>query len=61
MREFPTQAEKQLVYIAAFQYLKGIYKEVGEGLFSRMCNDRTRGKGLKIKKGRLRLDSIILW
>lgn len=34
MRKFPTQVEKQLVYIAAFQYLKGTYKKAGEGLLS---------------------------
>lgn len=61
MRKFPTQAEKQLVYTAAFQYLKGTYKKAGEGLFSRVCSDRTRGKGLKLKEDRLKLDSINLW
>ncbi|GAB0184789.1 sickle tail protein [Grus japonensis] len=29
--------------IAAFQYLKGAYKKAGEGLFPRVCSDRTRG------------------
>lgn len=61
MRKFPIQVEKQLVYIAAFQYLKGTYKKAGEGLFRRVCGDRTRGKGLKLKKAGLKLNSIILW
>ena len=42
--------------IAAFQYLKGGYKDAGEGLFIRDCNGRTRGNGLKLKQGRFRLD-----
>ncbi|GAB0187306.1 hypothetical protein GRJ2_001195900 [Grus japonensis] len=41
---------------AAFQYLKGAYKQAGEGLFTRACGDRTRGNGLKLKEGRFRLD-----
>jgi len=42
--------------IAAFQYLKGAYKKDGEGLFTRVCSDRTGGKGCKLKEGRFRLD-----
>jgi len=42
--------------IAAFQYLKGPYRKDGEGLFTRVCSDRTRGNGSKLKEGRLRLD-----
>jgi len=41
---------------AAFQYLKGAYKKVGEGLFTRVDSDRTRGNGFKLKDGRFRLD-----
>ena len=34
--------------LAVFQHLKGTYKKSGDGLFTRVCNDRTRGKeGLK--------------
>jgi len=40
--------------IAAFQYLKGAYKKDGEGLFARVCSDRTRGNGCKLKEGRFR-------
>jgi len=40
--------------IAAFQYLKGAYKKVGEGLLTRACSDRTRGKGFKLKEGRFK-------
>jgi len=42
--------------IAAFQYLKGAYRKDGEGLFTRVCSDRTRGNGSKLKEGRFRLD-----
>ncbi|KAK4824516.1 LOW QUALITY PROTEIN: hypothetical protein QYF61_016000 [Mycteria americana] len=41
--------------IAAFQYLKGAYKEAGEGLFTRARSDRTGGNGFKLKEGRFRL------
>ncbi|PKU48517.1 hypothetical protein llap_1145 [Limosa lapponica baueri] len=42
--------------IMAFQYLKGAYRRDGEGLFIRECNDKTRGNGFKLEKGRFRLD-----
>ncbi|KFQ93598.1 hypothetical protein Y956_00277, partial [Nipponia nippon] len=42
--------------IAAFQYLKGVYKKDGEALFSRASSDKTRGNGFKLKEGRFRLD-----
>ncbi|KFV15165.1 hypothetical protein N340_12615, partial [Tauraco erythrolophus] len=42
--------------IAAFQYLKGAYRKAGEGLFTKVCSDRTRGNGFKLKEGRFRLD-----
>jgi len=42
--------------IAAFQYLKGAYRKDGERLFTRVCSDRTRGNGFKLKEGRFRLD-----
>jgi len=42
--------------IAAVQYLKGAYKQEGSQLFERGDNSRTRGNGLKLKEGRLRLD-----
>ena len=32
--------------IAAFQYLKGAYKQEGSQLFERVDNSRTRGNGL---------------
>jgi len=42
--------------IAAFQYLKGAYRKDGEGLFTRVCSDRTSENGFKLKEGRFRLD-----
>jgi len=42
--------------IAAFQYLKGVYRKDGEGLFTRVCSERTRGNGFKLKEDRFRLD-----
>jgi len=41
---------------AAFQYRMGTYRKDGEGLFTRVCSDRTRGNGCKLKEGRFRLD-----
>jgi len=40
---------------AAFQYLKGAYRRAGGGLFTRALDDRTKGNGFKLKKGRFRL------
>ena len=42
--------------IAAFQYLKGAYKQEGSQLFERVDTSRTRGNGFKLKEGRFRLD-----
>jgi len=42
--------------LAAFQYLKGACREDGEGLFTRVCSNRTKGNGCKLKEGRFRLD-----
>ena len=42
--------------IAAFQYLKGAYKQERSKLFERVDNIRTRGNGFKLKEGRFRLD-----
>ena len=40
--------------IAAFQYLKGAYKQEGSQLFERVDDSRTRGNGFKLKEGRFR-------
>ena len=42
--------------IAAFQYLKESNRKEGDRLFSRVCGDRKRGNGFKLKEGRFRLD-----
>jgi len=42
--------------IAVFQYLKGAYRKDGEGLFTRVCSDRTWGNSFKLNEGRFRLD-----
>ena len=42
--------------IVAFQYLKGVYKQEGEQLLTRVDSDRTRGNGLKLRQGRFRSD-----
>jgi len=41
---------------AAFLYLKGFYRKYGENLFNRVCCDRTRSNGFKLRQGRFRLD-----
>ena len=41
--------------IVTFQYLKD-YKKEGDRLFIRVCCDRTRGNGFKLKKGRFRFN-----
>ena len=42
--------------IAAFRYLKGVYKQEGSQLFERVNNSRTRGNVFKLKEGRFKLD-----
>jgi len=42
--------------VAAFQYLKGACRKDGDNLFSKVCCDRTRSNGCKLREGRLRLD-----
>ena len=42
--------------IVAFQYLKGVYKQEGGWLFTRVDSDRTRGSSFKLRQGRFRLD-----
>ena len=42
--------------IAAFQYLKGAYKQEGSQLFTRVDDSRMRGNGFKLREGRFRLD-----
>ena len=43
-------------FIAAFQYLKGTYKQKRSQLFTRVDDGRTRGNGFKLKEGRFSLD-----
>ena len=40
--------------LAVFQYLKRAYRKDGEGLFTRVCSDTTRGNSSKLKEGRFR-------
>jgi len=42
--------------LAAFWYVKGAYKKDGDGLFTRVCSNGTRGNGCQLKEGRFRLD-----
>ena len=42
--------------IVAFQYLKGVYKQEGEQLFTWVDSVRTRGNGLKLRQRRFGLD-----
>lgn len=37
-------------------YLKGTHLKTKLGLFTRICNDKTRGYGFKLKEGKFRLD-----
>ena len=39
-----------------FKFLKGSYRKEGDRLFRRVCGDRTRRNGFKLKEGRFRLD-----
>ena len=41
--------------VAAFQYLKGAYKQEAGWLFTRVDSDRIRGNGFKLRQGRFRL------
>ena len=42
--------------IAAYQYLRGIYRKAGEELFVRAFCNRTRRNGLNLEEDRFRLD-----
>jgi len=42
--------------IAAFQYIKGAYRKDWDRFFSRVCCDKTRNNGFKLREGRFRLD-----
>jgi len=41
----------------AFQYLTGSHRKEGGRLFSRVCGDRTRRNGFKLKESRFKLDT----
>jgi len=40
----------------AFQYVNSGYKKEGNRLFSRVCGDKTRRNGFKLKERRFKLD-----
>ena len=42
--------------IAAFQYLKGSNRKEEDRLLCRVCGDRTRRNGFRLKEGRFKLD-----
>ena len=42
--------------LAAFQHLKGAYKQAGDGLFTHADSNRMRGNGFKLKERRFGLD-----
>jgi len=42
--------------IAAFQYLKRVYRKDRENPISRACCDRTMSKDFRLREGRFRLD-----
>lgn len=46
----------QVHLLATFQYLKGSCKKGGERLFSRICCNRTKGDGFKVKERRFRVN-----
>ena len=50
------RGENDLIYIVAFQYLMGVYKQEGEWLFTRVDSDRTRENCFKLRQGRFRMD-----
>jgi len=48
-------AQTAIQTIAVFQYLKGSSKKEGDRLLSRVCGDRRRGNGHKLREGSFRL------
>ena len=56
----PGKRELRADLTAAFQYSEGACQKDGDRDFIRVCCDRTRGKGFKLKEGRCSLDDYSL-
>lgn len=54
MGEFGIKLVVAFLLFQYIQYMKGAYKEAGEGLFVTGCSDRIRHNGFKLKAGRFR-------
>lgn len=42
--------------LALYKHLRGGCREVGDGLFQHTYNERSRGKDLKLREGKFRLN-----
>jgi len=54
----PEKRRLQGHFIVAFQYLKGTYRKDRDNIFSKVCYDRAKSNGFKLREGRFRLEVI---